>query len=140
MCTREVMFKPRSIDGQIDWLDETGIKIYTISASNNLVDQSKYLPRLKYVKASRKIDWNNTPAFVIFHDGADCDYLVLVWWANDNELFTSVSVKTEGEWVEDPNKYSFCLYDLEIFWAERNIYIETIDCEYPSLKKYQVLR
>jgi hypothetical protein len=134
------MFKPRSIEGQIDWLDETGIKIYTISTSNNLVDQSKYLPRLKEIKASRNIDWINTPAFVIFHDGAGCDYLVLVWWANDNELFTSVSVKTDGKWVEDPSKYSFCLYDLEILWAERNIYIKTIDCETPALKKYQVSR
>jgi hypothetical protein len=134
------MFKPRSIEGQIYWLDETGIKIYTISASNNVVDQSKYLTRLKEIKASRNIDWINTPAFVIFHDGAGCDYLVLVWWANDNELFTSVSVKTEGKWVEDPNKYSFCLYDLEILWAERNIYIKTIDCESPSLKNYQVSR
>lgn len=134
------MFKPRAIEGQIDWLDEDGIKIYTISASNNVVDQAKYLPRLKKVKTSRNVDWGNTPAFVIFHDGAGCDYLVLVWWANDNELFTSVSVKTEGEWVEDPNKYSFCLYDLEILWAERNIYIKTIDCELPSLNQYQLSR
>ena len=86
------------------------------------------------------IDWVNTPAFVIFHDGASCDYLVLVWWENDNELFTSVSVKFEGVWVENPNKYSFCLYDLEIMWAERNIYIKTMDCESPSLKQYQVSR
>jgi hypothetical protein len=106
------MFKAWSIEGRIDWLDETGIKIYTISASNNLVNQSKYLSRLKEIKASRNINWINTPAFVIFHDGVGCDYLVLVWWANDNELFTSVSVKTEGEWLEDANKYLFCLYDL----------------------------
>jgi hypothetical protein len=134
------MFKPRSIEGQVDWLDETGIKIYTISANHSNVDQSKYLPRLKEVKISRSLDWNNTPAFVIFHDGVGCDYLVLVWWANDNELFTSVSVKINGEWQEDPCKYSFCLYDLEILWAERNIYIKTIDCEFPSLKQYQVSR
>jgi len=134
------MFKSRSIEGEIDWLDETGIKIYTISACNSLVDKSKYLPRLNEIKASRNIDWINTPAFVIFHDGSGCDYLVLVWWENENELFTSVSVKDDGEWVEDANKYSFCLYDLEVFWVERNIYIQTIDCEFPSLKKYQLSR
>ncbi|TLU66354.1 hypothetical protein FE810_06595 [Thalassotalea litorea] len=134
------MFKPRSIEGQIDWLDETNSKIYTISAHNDAVEKSKYLPRLKDVKLARNIDWVNTPSFVIFHDGASCDYLVLVWWANDNELFTSVSVKSEGVWAEDPNKYSFCLYDLEIMWAERNIYVQTMDCEFPSLKLYQISR
>jgi hypothetical protein len=134
------MFKPRSIAGEIDWLDDTGTKIYTISAHHNKVAQSKYLPRLKDIKITHNRDWINTPAFVIFHDGSRCDYLVLVWWENDNELFTSVSVKVGGRWVEDPKKYSFCLYDLEILWAERNIYIQTIDCALPSLKKYQYSR
>jgi len=134
------MYNPRSIEGQVDWLDETGVKIYTVSATNTCVDQSKYLQRLKKVKSSREINWLNIPAFGIFHDGASCDYLVLVWWENDNELFTSVSVKSEGIWKEDPTKHSFCLYDLEIMWKERNIYIDTIDCEHPSLHKYQVSR
>ncbi len=134
------MYNPRIIEGQSNWLDETGVKIYTISTTNIPVEQSKYFLRLKKVKSERNIDWSNTPSFVIFHDGASCDYLVLVWWQNDNELFTSVSVKTEGEWVENPTKYSFCLYDLEVMWTERNIYIQTIDCDLPSLQKYQVSR
>jgi hypothetical protein len=128
------------MEGQSNWLDETGVKIYTVSTTNTPVEQSKYFQRLNKVKSERDIDWLSTPSFAIFHDGASCDYLVLVWWQNDNELFTSVSVKTEGKWVEDPTKYSFCLYDLEIMWAERNIYIKTIDCNLPSLNKYQVSR
>ena len=134
------MYNPRIMEGQSSWLDETGVKIYTVSTTNTPVVQSKYSQRLIKVKSEREIDWLNTPSFVIFHDGASCDYLVLVWWQNDNELFTSVSVKTEGEWVEDPTKFSFCLYDLEIMWTERNIYIQTIDCDLPSLQKYQVSR
>ena len=134
------MFQHRSIEGQVDWLDETSVKIYTISFSNDSVEKSKYLSRLKQIKLARNIDWEDTPSFVIFHDGASCDYLVLVWWGNDNELFTSVSVKSEGVWMEDPHKYSFCLYDLEIMWSERNIYIKTMDCVFPSLKQYQVSR
>ena len=35
------MFNARKIEGQVDWLDESGIKIYTISAKNEVVDQSK---------------------------------------------------------------------------------------------------
>ena len=41
-------------------------------------------------------------------------------------MFTSVSVRENGRWVEDSNRYSFCVWDLEIFWAERNIFIETM--------------
>jgi hypothetical protein len=134
------MYHPRSIEGQADWLDETGTKIYTVSSTDCIVDQSKYSQRLKHVKSARDINWLNTPAFVIFHDGSSCDYLVLVWWGNDNELFTSVSVNTENVWEEDPTKYSFCLYDLEIMWMERNIYIKTIDCKLPLLQQYQVSR
>lgn len=44
-----------------------------------------------------------------------------------------------NQWVEDANKYSLCLYDLDILWNERNIYIDTIDCESPSLRQYQSL-
>ena len=134
------MYNPRKVESNVDWLDDTGVKIYTISVNRELVDQSKYIQRLKDVKVARDIDWKNTPSFVIFHDGNNCNYLVLAWWGNDNELFTSVSVKSNGKWVEDPTKYSFCLYDLEIIWAERNIYINSIDCAIPSLHKYQTLR
>lgn len=134
------MFKPRNIESKIDWLDDTGVKIYTISVLNEVVEQSKYLSRLRDLKLARNIDWLNTAAFAIFHDGANCDYLVLVWWANDNELFTSVSVKKNGVWVEDSDKYSYCLYDLEIMWGERNIYIRTMDGAFPSLKQYKVTR
>jgi len=59
------MFKPRHMEGPVDWLEEAGIKIYTLSASNNSVDQAKYLPRLKEIKVSRGIDWINIPAFAL---------------------------------------------------------------------------
>ncbi|WP_440876823.1 hypothetical protein [Thalassotalea sp. PLHSN55] len=134
------MFKARAIQSDVNWLDNTGVKIYTIASHSGLVDQAKYQTRLNSVKSSIDIDWHTTPAFAIFHDGESLDYLVLVWWANDNELFTSVSVNTEQGWQENPKKYSFCLYDLEVMWRERNIYIDTIDCKTPSLENYQKTR
>ncbi len=76
------MYNPRVMKGQSSWLDETGVKIYTVSTTNTPVVQSKYSQRLIKVKSEREIDWLNTPSFVIFHDGASCDYLVLVWWHN----------------------------------------------------------
>lgn len=131
------MFQPRKIESEPAWRDEDGVKIYTISALNRPVNQEAYLPRLAEVKASKAVDWAATPAFVIFHDGASCQFLVLAWWGNDNELFTSVSVNTPAGWVEDPAQYSFCLWDLEVFWHERNFFIESIYCATPDLNAYR---
>ncbi len=67
-------------------------------------------------------------------------YLVLAWWGNDNELFTSVSVQTASGWMEDPARYSFCVYDLEVIWQERNHFVESMDCAEPSLADYRARR
>lgn len=134
------MYQPRKIESDPSWLDEDGVKIYTISARNQDVNQAAYLPRLAAVKRSKSVEWPNIPAFAIFHDGAACQYLVLAWWGNDNELFTSVSVKTASGWVEDPSRYSFCLWDLEVFWHERNYFIQQVYCSSPDLKGYRAKR
>lgn len=92
------------------------------------------------VKFARKVPWAATPHFIIFHQGESFPYLILAWWGNDNELFTSVSVRAGEGWVEQADKYSFCVYDLEVFWAERNIFIETFYSRTPSLERYQATR
>lgn len=134
------MYKPRKITGKANWLDPDGIKIYTISVDSRKVNTWLYELRLKEVKSEIGVDWANTAAFVIFHKGAGINYLVLAWWGNGNELFTSVSAHVKGQWVSNPRKHSFCLYDMEVMWRERTIYIETIDCAEPSLKKYRASR
>ncbi|MFL1407393.1 hypothetical protein ACJO2E_18775 [Marinobacter sp. M1N3S26] len=134
------MFKPRKTESAPDWLDDDGIKLYTISATGQPVDTSPYYPRLAEVKVSKAVDWPETPAFAIFHDGAGMKYLVLCWWGNDNELFTSVSVHTGEEWVEDPSRFSFCLWDLEVIWYERNAFVETLYSGAPDIRQYQASR
>lgn len=134
------MFRPRKIDSAPDWLDDDGIKLYTVSATGAPVDASGYHPRLAQVKRSRPVDWAQTPAFAIFHDGAGMAYLVLCWWGNDNELFTSVSVRTDEGWVEDPSRFSFCLWDLEILWFERNAFVETLYSGEPDIARYRATR
>ncbi len=86
------------------------------------------------------MDWSSTPAFVLFHEGASAAYLVLAWWGNDNELFTSFSVKTATGWVEDATLFSFCVWDIEVFWHERNYFIECLYCPEPSIEKYRAMR
>lgn len=134
------MFRPRKIEGDPQWLDPDGIKIYTVSARNQPVDQTPYLARLAEIKLQKAVAWTSAPAFAIFHDGAEMAYLVLAWWGNDNELFTSVSVRTASGWTEDPTKHSFCVYDLEVIWQERNHFVEFIDCAAPSLARYRAAR
>ncbi|MFP2767894.1 hypothetical protein [Oceanisphaera sp. KMM 10153] len=134
------MYKSRKLEGEQDWLDADGVKIYTISADEESINMVAFNNRLADVKFEITLEWEQTAAFAIFHNGESCRYLVLVWWGNDNELFTSVSVEVNGNWVVDPTKYSFCLYDMEVMWKERNIYIETMDCERPSLARYRVSR
>jgi len=134
------MYQPRTIESDVHWIDIDGIKIYTISAANKPINISMFNKRLATVKSQSEVNWRETAAFAIYHDGENYKYLVLAWWGNDNELFTSVSVKIKHKWVIDPKQYSFCLYDMEVMWRERNIYIETMDCEVPSLIGYRVSR
>lgn len=134
------MFTPRTIESTPAWRDADGIKLYTISAHARPVDRHLFEDRLLQVKTARHIDWTNTPAFAILHDGANCLYLILAWWGNDNELFTSVSVLTPDGWMEDPARYSFCLFDLEVFWAERNFFIEHLYCSTPNIDRYRQAR
>ncbi|MEM8808381.1 MAG: hypothetical protein AAGF01_20370 [Cyanobacteria bacterium P01_G01_bin.38] len=134
------MFKPRRIETSPDWLDSDGIKLYTVSATGEAVVQPDYLTQLAIVKAQKQLAWKHIPAFVIFHEGANAQYLVLAWWGNNNELFTSVSVREQSGWIVDSDKYSFCLWDLEILWAERNIYIETMYSGQTDLEAYRYQR
>ena len=134
------MFHPRRIESDVAWLDADGIKIYTISAHGGVVDQEPYLVRLAEVKVGKEVDWSATPAFVIFHDGANMPYFVLAWWGNDNELFTLVSARTASGWIESPSRHSFCVYDLEVLWQERNFFIAHIDCPQPDIDAYRSAR
>lgn len=75
------------------------------------------------MKEAAKVDWPATPGFAILHQGANLPYLVLCWWGNDNELFVRVAVREEERWTIDQNRFSFCLWDMEIMWLERKSYI-----------------
>lgn len=119
-----LMYQPRRIETHSDWLDDDGLKIYCISQNGDPVEQGPFRQRLCAVKQARALSWAERPGFVIFHEGATARYLVLVYWGNDNELFPIVSVETETGWVEAPERYSFCLWDLEVMWQERQLYIE----------------
>jgi hypothetical protein len=91
---------------------------------------------LALVTAQRGIDLS-IPGFAIMHDGASCEYLIVGWWQNDNELFVSVSVKEPNAWIEDMTKYSFCLWDMDVIWHERNSFIRHLYSGTKDLDAYR---
>lgn len=87
-----------------------------------------------------RVEWMKTPAFAIFHRGSVALYLVLAWWGNANELFTRVAVLEQNKWIEDANRFSFCLWDLEVMWHERQYFIDSVYCAEPDLASYRLKR
>lgn len=134
------MYRPRRIESRPDWEQADGIKLYSISATGAPVEPRPFLDRLALLLQRRPDGWPQRPAFAIFHAGATGRYLVLAWWDHGNELFVSVSFDGGAGWIEDRDRHSFCLYDLEVIWAERNFYVEHIDCAQPDLAAYRARR
>lgn len=68
-------------------------------------------------------------------------YLVLSWWENENELVTRTFVSErahDAPWREGGDAYSCCVWDLEVVWAERRLYVETVlrDGGAPDIEGY----
>lgn len=134
------MYRPRRIESLPERMDADGLKLYTISPRERPVDADGYLPALNAMKQARNVSWSATPAFAIFHDGAQARYLVLGWWGNDNEMFLAVAADDGSGWVEDMSRYSFCLWDMEVMWHERNAFVEYLYGATPNVAAYRAAR
>lgn len=66
--------------------------------------------------------------------GASSAYWVPGWWGNDNELSTKVAVPEPGGWTIDALRYSFCLWDMEVIWHERQAFHDGVGNLQPSAK------
>ena len=67
--------------------------------------------------------------FIIAHPCQSHYYLIINWWDNQNELFSRVFVterRAGAAWEPAGDRYSFCVWDIEIIWFERNLWIETM--------------
>jgi hypothetical protein len=65
--------------------------------------------------------------FLILHRGRGADYLVLGWWARENELPLRVIVRYPGtddaQWRPARDDESVCVWDLEVIAFERDAYV-----------------
>ena len=64
--------------------------------------------------------------FLILHRGRTGNYLILCLWDRENELPTRVFIEDERGWRPASDGESFCVWDLEVMWREREAYVGTI--------------
>lgn len=72
--------------------------------------------------------------FVICHQGRGVHYLVLNWWARENELPGRIWVREfgVGAWRPARADESICVWDLEVIWFERNAFVEEVLSKEPA--------
>jgi len=65
---------------------------------------------------------------LIAHQGRTGDYVVLLWWDHENELPTRLWIRRSPDeaWRPAVVGESFCVWDLEVMWAEREAWIATM--------------
>ncbi len=67
--------------------------------------------------------------FMIAHQGRDRCFLPVFWWDQENELRQLVYVRGFGEddsWQPARNGESFCVWDMEVMWFEREAFVNAI--------------
>jgi hypothetical protein len=68
--------------------------------------------------------------FLILHRGRGADYVVLGWWARENELPLRVFVRYPGtdddRWRPARGDESVCVWDLQVITHEREAYVATL--------------
>jgi hypothetical protein len=107
------------------------IKRFTISFDGSAVHWDSFAPGLLMARAALpqppQAEGRPGVGFAIAHHGRTADFVVLGWWDNENELPLRVFVRPPGEsWrVAGPSE-SVCVWDLEVVWAERQAYVDTM--------------
>ncbi|KAF0095139.1 MAG: hypothetical protein E1N59_1185 [Puniceicoccaceae bacterium 5H] len=119
------------------------LKIYRITPQNQTFDWDAFSGGLKAAQpmlqqAAQALGEQQRLGFAIAHPSSTGQpYLTLAWWGNGNELFIRVLVMNEkGKWVEDRDRHSFCVWDLEVIWFERNAFLECMLQPQPEAERY----
>lgn len=109
------------------------LKLYGIAYGPEPVDWQSFAPGLEMAEAALPSPavTRDRPGlgFLIAHQGQTGNYVVLGWWDRENELPTRVFVSPDGRpgsWRSNREDESFCVWDLEIMWAEREAYVATV--------------
>ncbi len=127
-------YEPRPIHP--DGLLETNgwrLKCYAVTVPDAEVDPSAFTTGVELAINSLPQPARATgrPALgiLIAHEGRGARYVVLAWWDRENELPVRVFVAPAdegGAWRPARDGESFCVWDLQVLWFEREAYVETM--------------
>jgi hypothetical protein len=127
-------YAPRSIHP--DGLLETAgwrLKCYAISLPDAVVDASAFTDGVEMaihaLPQPARADGRPGIAIMIAHEGRGARYVVLAWWDRENELPVRVFVAPHdegGAWRAARDGESFCVWDMQVLWFEREAYVETV--------------
>ena len=140
-CSRPYSARPIRFAGAIEhrgWR----LKRYDIHIEGDPIDPDVYEQGCAYALASlpdpAETDRRPGVGFVICHQGSTVDYLILNWWDNENELFQRVCIRSrpEGRWEPGEGRGSFCVWDAQVIWHEREAYVRSVLSDSPDLDAY----
>lgn len=126
-------YRPRTVRfHQVLGLDGWRLKLYSISFDGSKVDWADFDRGLALVRSALPepdVEAGRPGVgFVIAHHGEGIDYTVVCWWDRENELPTKVFARAGADrqgWRPASGGESFCVWDLEVMWAEREAYLDT---------------
>jgi hypothetical protein len=127
-------FAPRRIEFHgLRTCGDWRLKLYSILYGPGPLDWHSFTPGLALAESAlpQPAVTPERPGvgFLIAHQGRTGSYAVLGWWDRENELPLRVFVSPDGRaqsWRRNEGSESICMWDLEILWAERQAYADTV--------------
>ncbi len=108
------------------------LKLYSIAPGTATVDLERFESGLALVESVLPTP-PVTPerpgvGFLIAHQGVDADYAVLAFWDRENELPLRIALRerASSSWRWSLGSESICVWDLEVVWFERQVYVRTM--------------
>jgi hypothetical protein len=127
-------FAPRPVEFHgLRGSDGWRLKVYSVRYGSRPLDWPAFDAGLRMADATlphpATTDGRPGVGFLIAHEGQSADYVVLCWWDQENELPLKVFVHLHGpdeSWRPARTRESFCVWDLDIIWSERQAYVDTM--------------
>ena len=126
-------FKSRAISfNEVREYGDWRFKVYSLTWDGSDINREAYeiglAEAFAYLPTPTVTEKRPGVGFVICHTGKPLHYLVLCYWDNENECVARLlvcPVDDNHAWREAIDE-SFCVWDMEIMWHEREAYVRTL--------------
>ena len=115
------------------------LKAYSVCPEGQTFDEERFTGgvelALKALPRPARTSERVGAGFLMQHQGNGIDYAVVAWWDRENELPIKVFVCDQpgtNDWRPAGGSESICVWDLEVIWAERNAYVQTVLASTPA--------